>query len=142
MKLHLVTVGKPKLAYAAAGWDEYYGRLGHYHTLRVTHLPDKYNDATHLLEAVQGTHIVALDSSGKQFTSEALAEWLEKRGVESREISFVIGGPDGLPKEVLEKADMAWSFGQGTLPHDLAMIVLAESLYRASTINAGQPYHR
>jgi 23S rRNA (pseudouridine1915-N3)-methyltransferase len=142
MKLHLVTVGKPKLVYASLGWDEYFGRLGHYHGLRTTQLPDKHNDASHLLEAVQGTYVVALDSGGKQFTSVALAEWLEKRELDAKEVSFVIGGPDGLPPEVLDRADQTISFGQGTLPHDLAMIVLLESLYRASTINAGHPYHR
>ena len=50
MKIHIVTVGEPKLAYARAGWEEYLGRLKHYHSVRVSHIADKHNDATHLLD--------------------------------------------------------------------------------------------
>jgi 23S rRNA (pseudouridine1915-N3)-methyltransferase len=142
MKLHLVTIGEPKLAYAKSGWQEYVKRLEHYHQVRVTHIADKYNDAEHLLRAASGTQMVALEITGQQFSSHELAVFMEKRALEGRELSLVIGGPDGLPTEVLTKADYQWSFGKLTLPHDLAMVTLAEALYRASTINAGQPYHR
>jgi len=142
MKIHIITVGSPKLEYAKSGWGEYYGRLGHYHQVRVTRIADKHNDAAHLLEAMDGSYKVALEITGKQFSSPELARWLEKRALDSREVSLIIGGPDGLPQEVLEAVDFKWSLSQLTLPHDLAMVVLLETLYRASTINAGQPYHR
>ncbi len=142
MKIHIITVGSPKLEYAKSGWGEYYSRLGHYHQVRVTRIADKNNDAAHLLEAMENSYKVALEISGKQFDSPQLAEWLEKRAVDGRELSLIIGGPDGLPKEVLDTVDFKWSLSQLTLPHDLAMVVLLETLYRASTINAGQPYHR
>ncbi len=142
MKLHLITIGQPKLPYAKSGWQEYWQRLGHYHSLRVTHIPDKHNDATHILEAAQGSYIVTLDLAGQQFTSMELAKFIEKRALESREVSLIIGGPEGLPKEILAQAKTLWSLSQLTFPHDLAMIVLLEALYRASTINAGQPYHK
>lgn len=142
MKIHIITVGSPKLEYAKSGWGEYYGRLGHYHQVRISRIADKNNDATHLLEAMENSYKVALEITGKQFDSPELAQWLNKKALESREVSFIIGGPDGLPKEVLDAVDFKWSLSQLTLPHDLAMIVLLETLYRASTINAGQPYHR
>jgi 23S rRNA (pseudouridine1915-N3)-methyltransferase len=53
-----------------------------------------------------------------------------------------VGGPEGLPQAVIDQADLAWSLSKLTLPHDLAMVVLLEALYRASTISAGQPYHK
>ncbi len=141
MKLHLITVGKPKLAYAKSGWDEYYKRLGHYHQLRSTHLPDKHNTPDHILAAIGSSYAVGLVIKGQEFSSPTLAAFLEKRALENKEISFVIGGPDGLQAEVINRLDLAWSFGELTYPHDLAMVILVESLYRASSINVGLPYH-
>ncbi|HEY1063803.1 MAG TPA: 23S rRNA (pseudouridine(1915)-N(3))-methyltransferase RlmH [Candidatus Saccharimonadales bacterium] len=142
MKLHIITIGQPKLEYARQGWEEYWNRLKHYHDLRVSHILDKNNDATHILEAAGNSYKIALEIEGKQFSSPELAKFLEKRALDGREISFTIGGPDGLPQAVRDAADLQWSFGGLTLPHDLAMVTLLEALYRASTINAGQPYHR
>jgi 23S rRNA (pseudouridine1915-N3)-methyltransferase len=142
MKLHIITVGQPKLSYAKQGWEEYWERLRHYHKLRETHIDDKHNDADHILKAAENSYKVALVIKGKPLSSEDLAGFLEKRAMEGREISFIIGGPNGLPEDVIKQADYKWSFGPLTYPHDLAMVVLLESLYRASTINAGQPYHK
>lgn len=143
MKLHIITIGKPKLAYAQMGWEEYLGRLQRLHTVRVTQLGDKYaNDATKILEAAQGSYRVVLEIQGKLLSSPELAAFIKDRELEAREISFIIGGPDGLPQQVRAAADLQLSFGRLTLPHDLAMITLLEALYRASTINAGLPYHR
>lgn len=142
MKIHVVTVGQPKLEYARSGWNEYWRRLKHYHDIKVTHIADKHNDAEHLLAAASNSFKVALEIEGKQMNSPELATFLEKRALEGPEISFVIGGPDGLPDQVRQAADFAWSLSRLTLPHDLAMVTLLEALYRASTINAGQPYHK
>lgn len=143
MKLHIITIGSPKLAYAQNGWAEYLKRLQRFHSVRVTHLADKFaNDAGKVLEAAGKAYKVALVIEAKQLSTEELADFLEKRAPEGREVCFIIGGPDGLPQEVIEKADFSWSFSKLTFPHDLAMVVLLETLYRASTVNAGHPYHR
>lgn len=142
MKIHIITIGQPKLDYAQKGWEEYWQRLKHYHSLRVTHVADKHNDAGHILEAAGSSYKIVLEIEGTQFSSPELAQFLEKRALEGREVSFIIGGPDGLPSEVRSQADLQLSFGRLTLPHDLAMVTLLEALYRASTINAGHPYHR
>ena len=143
MKIHLVTVGEPRLAYAKAGWTEYLGRLQHYHQVRVTHIPDKWAyDAKQLLQTTGNAYTVALVIEGTQFSSPALAAFLEKRSLEGRELCLLIGGPEGLPAAVIDAADLQWSFSKLTFPHDLAMVILVESLYRASTITAGQPYHK
>lgn len=143
MKIHIITIGKPKLAYAASGWEEYLARLQRLHNVRATQLADKFAyDANKILEAAGSNYKVVLEITGKQLTSEELAEFLTKRELESREVCFIIGGPEGLPQEVIQQADLQWSFSKLTLPHDLAMVVLLEALYRASTINAGLPYHK
>jgi 23S rRNA (pseudouridine1915-N3)-methyltransferase len=142
MKLHIITIGKPKLAYAKLGWEEYLGRLRRYHSVRVTHLADKYSgDADKILETAGNSYKVGLIIEGRQFSSEQLAAFLKERALEAREVSFIIGGPNGLPTAVQTAMDFQWSLSRRTLPHDLAMVNVAEALYRASTINAGTPYH-
>jgi 23S rRNA (pseudouridine1915-N3)-methyltransferase len=142
MKIHIVTIGQPKLKYAKDGWEEYTKRLSHYHQLRTTHIADKHNDAEHFIEAIGNSYLVVMEITGKSLTSRELSDWLEKRAIDSREVCFVIGGPDGIPEQVIDKADFKLSLGSLTYPHDLAMVILSEALYRASTIAAGQPYHR
>lgn len=143
MKLHLITVGKPKLVYAKLGWEEYLARLQRFHTVRATHLADKYAyDAPKILEAAVNTYKVGLVIEGEELSSPRLANLLKERELASREVSFIVGGPEGLPTEVIKNLDYRWSLGKLTLPHDLAMVVTLEALYRASTINAGQPYHK
>jgi len=143
MKLHIITIGEPKLAYAREAWHEYLKRLQRFHSVRVTHLADKFaGDAKTILQAAGNSYKVALVIDSKQMSSEALASFLEARALESRELSFIIGGPDGLPVDVIAQADFRWSLSELTFPHDLAMVVLLETLYRASTISAGHPYHR
>lgn len=142
MKLHIITIGQPKLNYAKEGWQEYWNRLKHYHQLHATHIVDKHNDAEHILEAASNSYKVALVMGGNQLSSQELSEFLDQRSLEGREVSFIIGGPDGLPQEVIDQSDYKWSLSQLTFPHDLAMVILLETLYRASTISAGHPYHR
>lgn len=142
MKIHIITVGQPKLDYAQRGWEKYWQRLKHYHQLRVTHIADKHNDADHILQAADSSYKIALVIDGQQLTSPDLASFLDKRALEGRELSFIIGGPEGLPAEVIDAADMKLGLSALTFPHDLAMVILLEALYRASTISAGQPYHK
>jgi len=143
MKLHIVTIGAPKLAYAKEGWDEYLSRLQRFHSVKTTQLNDKFaEDTAKILETAGNAFIVALAINGKEFSSPELANFLEQRALEGKEVCFVIGGPNGLPNTIIEKANARWSFSPLTFPHDLAMVILLESLYRASTINAGLPYHK
>lgn len=143
MKLHILTVGEPKLAYARAGWQEYTKRLTHYHTLRITHIPDKWAyDASYIMQTAGNAYKAALVVGGEQFTSPELAGFLDKRALDARELCLLIGGPEGLPAQVIQEADLRLGLSRLTFPHDLAMVILAEALYRASTIQAGQPYHK
>lgn len=143
MKLHIVTIGKPKLDYAKLGWQEYLQRLRRYHTVKVTHLDDKYAlNTKKLKETVRGEYVVALAIEGNQLSSQQLSAAMQKQEIYGREVAFVIGGPNGLPAEFIAWANSIWSFSELTFPHDLAMVVLLETLYRASTISAGHPYHK
>jgi 23S rRNA (pseudouridine1915-N3)-methyltransferase len=90
-----------------------------------------------------GSRHAALDERGKTLSSAEFAAWLGRmRDNGQRELCFLIGGPDGLDPGLTQTASLTLSFGRMTLPHGLARAVLAEQLYRATTILAGHPYHR
>jgi 23S rRNA (pseudouridine1915-N3)-methyltransferase len=91
----------------------------------------------------EGAHLVMLDARGKGMTSEDFAEMLGSlRDVGTRNLAFVIGGPDGLAPLPGKKAGRSLAFGPQTWPHLLARALLAEQVYRTITILAGHPYHR
>ena len=80
MKIHIVTIGKPRLAYAQLGFADYVARLQRLHDVTVNHLADKYaNDSVAILQAAPG-YRVALEINGQQLTSPQLADWLAARG--------------------------------------------------------------
>jgi 23S rRNA (pseudouridine1915-N3)-methyltransferase len=90
-----------------------------------------------------GAHIVLLDAKGKGMTSEDFAEMLGAlRDAGTRDLVFVIGGPDGLGALPGKKPGRSLAFGPQTWPHLLARALLSEQIYRAMTILAGHPYHR
>ena len=89
----------------------------------------------------EGSLLVALDFDGPQMSSEEWAGWLDRRRHRGRKITFLIGGPAGLPPEVRSRVDERVSLGKQTLAHQLARIVLLEQIFRASKILAGENYH-
>ncbi len=86
--------------------------------------------------------LVALDGRGRNWSTEQLAEQLERWSVDGRELAFAVGGPDGHSKAVLDASEAQWSLSPLTFPHPLVRVLLAEQLYRALTILRGHPYHR
>ena len=90
-----------------------------------------------------GAHVVLLDAKGKGMTSEDFAEFLGAlRDAGTRDLAFIIGGPDGLGPLPGKKSGRSLAFGPQTWPHLLARVLLSEQIYRAMTILAGHPYHR
>ena len=86
---------------------------------------------------------VALDERGRALGSAALADWLAaRRDAGAPGVAFLIGGADGLARDLVAGCDLTLSFGVATWPHQLVRIMLAEQLYRAASILTGHPYHR
>jgi len=86
--------------------------------------------------------VIALDVKGRSWSTEQLAKQLDGWRQDGRDVSLLVGGPDGLAAECLQRADQTWSVSALTLPHPLVRVVLAEQLYRAWSLNSGHPYHR
>jgi 23S rRNA (pseudouridine1915-N3)-methyltransferase len=104
----------------------------------------KAEEADRILAGLpDGAMLVALDENGRDLSSRDLSERIARERDEGRRaMVFAIGGPDGHGPAVLERAELALRFGRLTWPHQIARILLAEQLYRATTILSGHPYHR
>lgn len=88
------------------------------------------------------SYLIILDEKGKDFTSREFASCLEKIIDVGKNPTFIIGGADGIHADLKGKAQLMLSFGKLTWPHKLVRVLLAEQIYRASTILKGHPYHR
>jgi 23S rRNA (pseudouridine1915-N3)-methyltransferase len=142
MKIKIITIGEPKLSFAREGFLEYIKRLRGHHTVDVIHMSNNAEDKK-IIDVCGDGFLVVMDENGKEFTSRELAEFLEKRSIESvGEIVFLVGGPDGHSDKIKSHAHTLMSMSKLTFPHDLAMLFLSEALYRASMISHNHPYHR
>jgi len=153
LKISIIAVGKlgraaePALAVAYADRASAAGRalgLGPVSVIEVeAKKPGKAAEAEVLTAQIGDAHLIACDEHGAAMASRDFAARigaLRDQGV--RHLAFVIGGPDGLDASLLRHARERLAFGPQTWPHALARVMLAEQVYRATTILAGGPYHR
>lgn len=150
----IVAVGKLK-GWADEGAEDYAKRLRRYFTVEVVEVAEEDMNRRSTDEALSaeagrllkklpdGAYTVALDRErGRGLGSEEIASRLESYGAGGRShVSFILGGPLGLSAEAISAADEVWSFGEVTLPHALARVVLLEQLYRGVKIGRGEKYH-
>jgi len=146
MRFRFIWVGKAKDANWRALQDEYLQRLSHFVKCEVVEIrdADKQTEGNRILEKLnQKTFACVLDVDGQGLSSRELAKKVENwqnKGI--GEISFIVGGAEGLSREVAEKADLRLSLSFLTFTHEMARVVLLEQLYRACTIIKGFPYQR
>ena len=145
MRFHVFVIGKPKLAFARLGVEEYAARLRPYVPVELHYLkagtPD--GESLALLERSKGMFRIVLDERGEQVTSRGLAQkfgdW-EMHG--PRDLAVLIGGADGHTDALRQAAGWRWALSKLTLQHEMALVLTLEQLYRACTLRAGHPYHR
>jgi 23S rRNA (pseudouridine1915-N3)-methyltransferase len=90
----------------------------------------------------RGASRVALDERGRELDTAGFARWLAARREEGSDTAFLLGGADGLAPTAKSGVDLVLRLSAMTLPHGLARVLLAEQLYRASSILHNHPYHR
>jgi 23S rRNA (pseudouridine1915-N3)-methyltransferase len=136
--LHIVARGRIGRSPEAELVDRYLKRVSW--PTKVSELPDT---GGRMPELAPGARLVALDETGRDLPSRELAAILGRwRDDGVREVRFLIGAADGHEDETRAKADLLLAFGKATWPHMMARAMLAEQLWRASSILAGHPYHR
>ena len=143
MKLRIVAVGTVKERATRSLIDEYLKRISRYCKCEEIEVKAGRQHEAALRKAVGKTTLVALDVQGEEMSSRALAKRVERLSSRGKgEISFVIGGAEGLSRAFLDEAQERWSLSKLTLPHRLARLVLAEQLYRSMTILRNEPYDK
>ncbi|WP_343764762.1 23S rRNA (pseudouridine(1915)-N(3))-methyltransferase RlmH [Gangjinia marincola] len=155
MNITLISVGKTDDRDLQHLLDQYVKRLSHYVSFEWIIIPDLKNakrmDEKHqkikegeaILKKVQtADRLILLDEKGKQYTSLAYAEWMQKKMNSGlKNLVFVIGGPYGFSEAVYRRSDEKLSFSTMTFSHQMIRLFFVEQVYRAYTILKNEPYH-
>lgn len=156
LKLNFIVVDRTRSSFIREGEKEYLKRLKRFVNYKWTEVrPVKIikntsdeevitKEGENILAKIEpGDYMIALDRAGKQYSSEGFASLLKKLSVEiNSRVCPVIGGPLGLSREVLERADLVVSISKMTLTHEMVRLILTEQIYRAFTIIEGHKYHK
>lgn len=156
MLFRFLWIGATRNAVFGAAEEDYLRRLRHFVPCETVVCPERRKSDPRALMAQQTReesdlmkrlrpegHLVGLTAEGRQFSSEEFAAYVN--GVlnsSARELTFLVGGSQGIPQGVLQRADLQLSLGRMTYPHELVRVMLLEQVYRAMTILRGLPYHK
>ena len=146
MNWKIYAAGKPALAYAKTGIEEYFKRLTRGAKIELIYLKagDSETVSKDLLTRSEGTFRIALDERGKDWDTDQFVakvnQWEMDPGIKT--ISLLIGASDGHTQDLRTQCNAVWALSPLTLQHELALVVLLEQLYRAYSIKRGEPYHR
>jgi 23S rRNA (pseudouridine1915-N3)-methyltransferase len=154
-KITLIACGNKMPGWVTEAVLEFSKRIQEYAQLHLLEIPllkrGKTSDLSRILDKEaalistaipSGARVIALDIEGESFSSEILAQKLQQLQQITSQACFIIGGPEGLAKIILQKSHERWSLSKLTLPHPLVRVVLLEALYRAWSILHNHPYHK
>jgi 23S rRNA (pseudouridine1915-N3)-methyltransferase len=139
LKIVVLVVGKMRDRHVGALCDDYLARVRRHLPLEVVEVED---DAGLRRRLPADGDVIALEPGGVAWTTERFARHVEeKMTYGARTLTFLVGGADGLPADVVARAQLRLSLSAMTLPHRLARLVLCEQIYRAVAIIRNEPYH-
>jgi len=153
MKITVLAIGRTATPYIAEAISTYTKRINHYVELNIDEIPDvrgahspdtqKTAEGQAILKRLKaGDAIILLDERGKQLSSVEFSQSLSKRMSSGlKRLCFVIGGPYGFSREVYDRADGMLSLSRMTFTHEMVRLFFIEQIYRAMTIQRGEPYH-
>lgn len=152
MNITVLCVGGIKEKFFKDACGEYAKRISRFGKLNIYEAEechtggqqDKEKEGKLLIKKInKSSLVIALCVEGKKCSSEGLAELINGAGINGKsEVTFIIGGSEGLSDEVKNMADVRLSFSDMTFPHQLMRVVLLEQVYRAFKINLGEKYHK
>lgn len=155
MQLVIAAVGHKMPAWIESGFGEYAKRMPPECRIQLKEIKPVERSGGKTAETVmaqertrieaaipKGARIIALDEHGKDITTVQLSRFLTQWQQDGRDVTFVIGGADGLDASFKASADMLMRVSSLTLPHGMVRVLLAEQLYRAWSITQNHPYHR
>jgi 23S rRNA (pseudouridine1915-N3)-methyltransferase len=142
MQIRLIAAGTRLPDWIDEGVAEYGHRFGRGLKFKLIEIPFA-REVERMRAAIgEGDYVVALEVGGRAMSTPELAQWLAARMAGGRDLSLLIGGPDGLDAGLSGRADFRWSLSPLTWPHGLVRVMVTEQLYRAHSLLQGHPYHR
>lgn len=155
MHIHLIAIGTKMPSWIDAGFSEYARRLPPEFKLQLTEIPAQKRlknsnipqvveiESEKLISAAKPYHrTILLDVKGKAWSTETLANELNRSKEKGESIALLVGGPDGVSETCRNRCQEKWSLSSLTLPHPLVRIIIAEQVYRAWSLLVHHPYHR
>jgi 23S rRNA (pseudouridine1915-N3)-methyltransferase len=155
MRVHIIAMGDRMPGWVEQGFQEYARRLGSELQLHLHELPAEkrgksadvkrilQKEGERMLQAIPAhSEVIALDREGQMLSTEMLAEKMRHWLGAGRDLALLVGGPEGMSAECLQRATLRLSFSPMTFPHPLVRIILAEQIYRAYSILKNHPYHK
>jgi len=138
LHIQIIQVGKTKEKFLKDAEAEFKKRLSRYAKVKI----DTVNDDSKIAERVEkGAFKIAMEIAGQQYNSEEFADFIQRRQFEGGKVAFIIGGPLGLPLDVIRMCEFKLSLSKMTFTHQMVRIFLLEQIYRAFTILEGKTYH-
>ena len=149
MQINIVCIGKLKEKFLQEGGDEYLKRLKPYAQVSVVELKEDGRDDVEkegksILEKIEGKdYVISLDLKGEMLSSEKISQKIDELALKGiSNLTFVIGGSNGLSKVVLQRSNHRLCFSKMTFTHQMIRMILLEQIYRAFKISRGEPYHK
>ena len=143
--IKIICVGKLKEKYLTEGVNDYLTRLRKYHKIDLIELSDSNidNEGTEILKYISNKdYVISLAIKGIELSSEELANKIDKTFISNPNITFIIGGSNGIRQDILDKSNMLLSFSKLTYPHGLFRLILLEQIYRSFKILNNESYHK
>ena len=143
--IKIICVGKLKEKYLIDGVNDYLTRLRKYHKIELIELSDSNidNEGNEILKYISNKdYVISLAIKGSEFSSTSLADKIDKIFITNPNITFIIGGSNGIREDILNKSHLLLSFSKLTFPHGLFRLVLLEQIYRSFKILNNESYHK
>jgi len=143
--IKIMCVGKIKEKYLKEAIEDYSKRIGKYHKIEIIELEDSNinEEAINIMKHLNvKDYIFTLEIDGNMLDSKEFADKIDKTFISNSNITFIIGGSDGLSEEVKKVSDYKLSFSKFTFPHQLFRVILLEQIYRSFKIINNETYHK
>ncbi len=143
--IKIICVGKIKEQYLKDAILEYKKRISKYHKLEIIELPDNSieEEGNAILKVINDKdYVITLEIEGQMIDSIEFSNRMEKIFIEHSNITFIIGGSDGLSDKIKAISNFKLSFSKMTFPHQLFRVILLEQIYRAFKIMKNETYHK
>ncbi len=143
--IKIICIGKLKEKYLKDGTEDYLKRISKYHKINIIEIPDSniFEEGDKILKYLDNKdYVISLCIEGNELSSIELSNKIDKTLITNSNITFIIGGSNGIREDIKNKSDYKLSFSKLTYPHGLFRLILLEQIYRSFKILNNETYHK